>query len=72
LISAAAGLWPREGRLYPHVESTGRGVQTQLVGTPRCGVREWRMTIKLEFTADGAARRPYQSAAERDSLRLAS
>jgi hypothetical protein len=30
------------------------------------------MTNKLEFAADGAARRPYQSAAERDNLRLAS
>jgi hypothetical protein len=30
------------------------------------------MTIKLEFAADGAARRPYQSAVERDTLRLAS
>jgi hypothetical protein len=28
------------------------------------------MTIKWKFAADGAARRPYQVAAERDSLRL--
>jgi hypothetical protein len=30
------------------------------------------MTIKFEFTSDGAARRPYQFVDEHDSLRLAS
>jgi hypothetical protein len=41
-----------------------------LVGTPRCGVRERMQRLETEYASDGAARRPYQSATEHDSLRL--
>jgi len=46
------------------VESHARFVfdPEELVGTPRCGVREWPVTVAYRC-ADGAAHRPYHGSA---------